>query len=294
MSRFLRALQRVEAGQQSQSVPDSGLGGELASEGSSWVQQGVSPEPRGAPVHAAEVHQHLPARSVSEGVGDKGLAGGGGASGLEEPTDLAPVIHRLRQRSLPGRQPGYCQMAAYILEQMPARPNAVFLFMSFVGQPPSTAAVAPLAAVLGEAVPEPILALDARPDSPELAESFGLSCRSHLKDVLQGQVPWYEAVRKSSLGQLFLLAGTPATELDWSVVSEPMWAHMMGQLRKHYRLILIDAGWYPHPAQKLLVNLSDGVYLVVQLGRTPKRLLRTALQELQEAGATVLGCIAAS
>lgn len=247
-------------------------------------------------------------------------AGGSGSNGCQEPlgcSKIAPslaafsqntdsgffpregmalkeVIQRLRARKLPGREPGYCQMAAHILEQVAWQESAIVLFFSLPSEPPPTSTVAPLAAVLGEAMPVPILGLDARTDQPELVDCFGLACRWTVGNLLQGEVSLYEAVRKTSLGELFLLAGVGQRHFPWQDLSEEAWAALIRQLRKQYRLVLIDGGSLPHPAQKVLLAHTDGVYLMVHLGRTPKGPLHRTVEELQQAGIQVLGCIAAN
>ncbi|MCS7305582.1 MAG: hypothetical protein NZ602_10805 [Thermoguttaceae bacterium] len=295
MSRLLKALQRVATSQQAQHLAqENAAAPTLALPDSALQQQTTLSEPKHTGTTSPWSQEACAIKRASEGLEAGNSAELAGGRMPRTSADFRPVIERLRQRILPGRQPAYCQMAAQILEQASEGPSTVFMFMGFAGEPVSSVTVAPLAAVLGEAVPEPILALDARAEGPELAECFGLWCRYRLKDLLLGQVPLYEAVRKSTLGQLFLLGGSPAGELDWSAISETSWKHMMGQLRKHYRLILIDAGCYPHPAQHILQSDCDGLYLVIQLGRTPKRLIQNAVQQLQQVGVRVLGCIAGS
>ncbi len=223
-----------------------------------------------------------------------------GVESLPQPPDLSQevaltgVIERLRTRVLPGRDPGYCQMSDTILSQLQLGTSATILLMGVPDEPPTTATLAPLVAVLGEALPQPVLALDARPDRTELAECFGLACRWGLGEVLAGQVGVYEAVRKTSLGQLFILGRSSSERFSWLSLSEETWASLIRQLRRHYRLILIDGGPHPHPAEKQLVDQCDGVYLVVHLGRTPKGVVRSTVEELSQAGARVLGCIAAT
>jgi len=294
MSRFFRALQRMETQQRlSAMAQKSEALGELS--GSTSVSHGTSCSERETPQPSVPCSERncLP-EHVSRRLGSSFLGGVSEASRTSERMDLAPVIDRLRDRALPGRELGYCQMAAHILSQFPPGPSAIFLFFGLANEPAPTSALAPLAAVLGEVFPAPVLGLDARWDRAELAECFGLACRWTLADVLAGQTPIYEAVRKTSLGDLFLLAGAPPEQLQWSHVSDESWRRLLGQLRKRYRLILIDGGRHPHPAQKPLLTHCDGVYLVVHLGRTPKGVLHRTVADIQQAGARVLGCIAAS
>lgn len=296
MSRFLKALQRMEVEHQQWTAPEK-VETSRESPASASIgpgNEGPLPERGPSTALALSAEQVSPANNVSFSPNSstpiKGLPG---TVTAREPLDLETVIERLRLRALPGREPGYCQMAAHILSQLPPGPSAVFLFLSLPGDPTTTGALAPLAAVLGEALPAPVLGLDARSDRAELAECFGLACRWTLAEVLAGQTPIYEAVRKTPIGELFLLAGGASERMEWANISEESWAGLMGQLRKHYRLILIDGGQHPHPGQKVLLDQCDGVYLVVHLGRTPKRLLHTVVADLQQAGACVLGCIAA-
>lgn len=207
--------------------------------------------------------------------------------------DLHDAIRGLAERRESGQDPGYCQMAANILAQLPAGRPAVLLFAGVADGGAATRTLAPLAAVLGETLPRPVLAVDARPDGPELAGCFGVESRRSLIEVLGGDARWQEAVRATPVSNLHVLPGSQWDQAKQRPPSGAL-AELFEQLRRQYRLVLVDGGALDGAAADGLAVLCDGVYLVVHLGRTPRRAVLAAVDDVRRAGARVLGCIAAA
>jgi len=65
-----------------------------------------------------------------------------------------------------------------------------------------------------------------------------------------------------------------------------------GTLRPKYRAVLIGLSDTNEPETTWLAARCDGVYLVLSLPRTPRRMARKAAETLETAGANLLGCIA--
>ncbi len=208
------------------------------------------------------------------------------------PADFQGEISELVARRAGGRDPGFCQMAANILAQLPAGRSAVLLFTSPAGERTTTRTVAPLAAILGETVRGGVLAVDARSADAELAASFGVSARRGFREVLEGAARWQDVVRATPISNLHVLPGSEGTGAAQSPLSGVL-AAMLDQARRQYRLVLIDADSLDRPEAGALARLCDGVYLVVRLGRTPRRAVLEAMDAARRSGGRVLGCIAA-
>lgn len=208
------------------------------------------------------------------------------------PADFQGEISELVARRAGGRDPGFCQMAANILAQLPAGRSAAVLFTSPAGECTTTRTVAPLAAILGETVRGGVLAVDARCGAAELAASFGVSARRGLREVLEGTARWQDVVRATPISNLHVLPGSEGAGAAHSPQSGVL-AAMLDQARRQYRLVLIDADSLDRPEASALARLCDGVYLVVRLGRTPRRAVLEAMDAARRVGGRVLGCVAA-
>jgi Mrp family chromosome partitioning ATPase len=126
--------------------------------------------------------------------------------------------------------------------------------------------------------------------SPSVASLLGLSVPCGVDRVLSGDAPLLEAIVKSDLPGLHLLAPSargadPELLLDRGALRE-----IFKPLRAKYDLILIDSpALLPAVYPTTIMSESDGIILVAMAGRTTEHQLRRAIELCQNMDANLLG-----
>lgn len=139
---------------------------------------------------------------------------------------------------------------------------------------------------------ERTLLVDSNLRQPQQHTLFGLPNRAGLSDLLAGRCGTEAIVRVDKLRDLSVLpAGNPAPNPQ-ELLSRESFAELLYQLAQAYDVILLDS----HPMQQVadaqLVAARAGAALIVgRQHRSPVKGLQSVRDQLQVAGATVLGCV---
>lgn len=213
------------------------------------------------------------------------------AAQAQEKPRLEDDVRDRREGPVKGHDPGYRELAANILAGLPPGRPAVLLFTSPGQGEGKTTTLAPLAALLAEQISGGILAVDCNLGRPQLADQFGVAARLGLRAVLSGAVPWQEAVRSTSLEGLRVLPALPPGPGEGRPVDLSALVPLLEELRRHYRLVLLDAASLANPELAPLVGSCDGTCLVVRLGQTTRRQAKAAVRAIHDSGGRLLGCI---
>jgi Mrp family chromosome partitioning ATPase len=262
--------------------------------------QGILPMPvygTGGPLVAPEpVSRELTMPEPDKSVGEQEPRAAPASVESQEPrveTVRSPEdeIQDLLGKPVEEDEPGFRALSANVLSQLPRGRSAAILFTSPGDHEGKTATLAALAAILAEGISGGVVAVDCNVHRPDLAAQVGLSTRRGLADVLSGSTRWQEAVRSTALDGLRVLPGVPVAEggqpaVDW-VAMEPL----LDELRRQYRLVLLDGASLTQPEVAPLARVCDGTYLVVRLGQTTRRAAVEAIRTIQGAGGRVLGCV---
>jgi polysaccharide biosynthesis transport protein len=123
-----------------------------------------------------------------------------------------------------------------------------------------------------------------------LSELLDLRPSSGLVQVLGGQTDWRNAlVEDPETGAHILLAASSAfTPRD--LFSSPAMETLVADLRQHYDLVILDCAPVLAIAEtRLIVTHADAVALVARSQRTHAAAVRTAVREVENSGAAVLG-----
>ncbi len=113
-----------------------------------------------------------------------------------------------------------------------------------------------------------------------------------LPDVLEGTLPWSDAVRPTATPHLALLPGghRPAAGDCLPLLTPLGW--LLRELARHYPLVLLDAPSLAHPEAAPLASHCEGTYLVVRLGQSSPRQIRQSARLIARCKGRLLGCIA--
>lgn len=288
MSRMLDALKQIEAKHPQAVVLEPVAAEELVSFGldrqaKPWAEPASLPETAVVEDVAAEgpaaVDEAIPPAPTAEESAPKLKlhAAPQDSSALEGPADEYAAQ--------------YGELAAKILDRCRTERARAFLFTSPGDHEGKTSTLVPVAAVLAERLGEEILLVDANVRQPGIGRFFGLSTDLGLVDVLQGVTDWPEVVFSTTIPHLSVLPGSriPADD-HWSL--PPLkFASLLHEWRSRYRLVLIDTPSLIHPFAAAIAKHCEGVYLLVQLGRTYRHAIRQAVEVLEANDAPLLGCV---
>ena len=148
------------------------------------------------------------------------------------------------------------------------------------------------AEILASQVKGPICVVDANLRSPRLHQLFGVENHHGLSDALKATESICNFVCPLGRQNLWLLScGANLLNSHSLLISDPMRIRL-AELRKYFEYVLIDA-----PALSLgsdgivLGRAAEGVVLVLKANASRREPARKAVQDLQNAGARILGAV---
>lgn len=173
-----------------------------------------------------------------------------------------------------------------------ANPLRSFVVSSAMpGDGKSTVAVhlAKAAAAMGQKV----LLVDADLRSPQIHNMMGLSDRCGLSSVATEGMPWEEAIERSLFDEnLFVLTAGPQIADPTKILSSQRLRELIPEFASAFDVAIFDtAPLLGRADASLLAANTDGLVLVVGLGKTEREALTWALEDLSMAGVSVLGTI---
>lgn len=158
------------------------------------------------------------------------------------------------------------------------------------GEGKSTSA-ANLATVYAQA-DKKVLLIDADLRKPTMHHTFVKTNRIGLTSILTSQVTWSEAVQQTDIPNLDLLTSGPIPPNPSEIVSSQRMHTLLGELRSHYDVILIDTP----PAlavtdAQIIATQSDGVIFVIDSGKVKRDAALKVKQNLEHVKARILGVV---
>jgi Mrp family chromosome partitioning ATPase len=216
------------------------------------------------------------------------------------PTPAAPIeqapaqgwdLARLLNRPVPPRDRPYRDLAANILSQLEPGQPAAILFVAPAGSRRRTANLTRLATVLAGEVRGGVLAMDVDLALPGLAEAFGFDAERGVADVLLGAANWRDLVLPTGTEGLFVLPGRPFPAARSPALPPLPLARLLDDLRRHYGLVLLDAGQSLPEKVASWARFCEGAYLLAGLGETTARAASQAADLVDQAAGRVLGTV---
>ncbi len=207
----------------------------------------------------------------------------------QEPSD-SPTNHWPLQTTRQHAR-AYRELAENVLSQVPPGRPTVLMVTSPTDGEGKTELLAALAGVLAERTPQRVLLIDGNLHKPDLASCLGVPAARGLAQVLMGAASWQQVVQQTSVPHLDLLPGvkfsTPHVRLPEHLNLRPL----LDELRRQYRLILIDTASLAHAEVAPIAGYCDGTYLVVRLRHTARRDLARAVKVIQDCRGHLLGSV---
>lgn len=149
--------------------------------------------------------------------------------------------------------------------------------------------LAQVAAAMGQRV----LLVDADLRLPKVHTLLGLPNEQGLSNVISSSLPIFRVIQQSPLSEnLFVLTAGQIPPDPIKLLSSKKMQNIMEQLRQEFDLVIYDTSPVIGLADSsILAPYTDGIMLVVRMGKTDRSLVMQALERLKISRATVLGAV---
>jgi len=137
-----------------------------------------------------------------------------------------------------------------------------------------------------------VLLIDANIRSPRLNEVFNIEHNQGLTDLLTNGEVKISVFKKRGHGNLYLIPCGKNASVPQAIFESTRFVKVLKQMREKFDYVILNAPPVNGYAEtKVMGKKVDGVMLVIESGKTRKQVAIKAKQELENAGAEVLGVI---
>ncbi len=141
-----------------------------------------------------------------------------------------------------------------------------------------------LAASIATGIKEHALLLDCDLRDPSLYKIFGISTkREGLSSYLTNKSELPDLLYKTDIPKLTILPGGNSSDNPSELLSSEKMQHLISDVRDRYpdRFVILDTTPLElTPETSVLVNQVDGVLMVVKYGKTPRKLVKSAIERI--------------
>lgn len=193
--------------------------------------------------------------------------------------------------SAPGVEELYRSVRSSLLFATASKmPGVIVVTSALAGEGKSVTALN-LAASLARSG-ESTLLIGADMYNPSLAERFGLAETNTLPEVLAGQKSMQEAVTDVDVPHLHFLGSGKSDENPIDLVTLSAFKELIRDARAQFRHVVIDTAPQLITGEAAVIgSIADGVVLVVEASRSPQAAIKRARNQLDAAGAEILGVL---
>ena len=137
-----------------------------------------------------------------------------------------------------------------------------------------------------------VLLIDTNIRSPRLHEVFNVEHYQGLDDLLTNEEEKISLFKKMGHGNLYLIPCGKKASIPQAVFESTRFNKILKLMREKFDYVILNAPPVNSYAEtKVLGKKVDGVMLIIESGKTRKQVAVRAKQELENAGAKVLGVI---
>lgn len=178
-----------------------------------------------------------------------------------------------------------------ILDRFPLASPTILLFVGGEPDPNVESTCTQVANALAGCHVGNVLLIDGDLDRRELSNSEGMTKQNGLAEVVNRSEDWRPLVATEGSGSFsFLPAGTCPSD-RWN--ANELLRQMSAEMKQDFQFICVAAGDAHTKHAKLWCDVCDGSYLVVSMQNSNETLAKSAVAELTNNGARVLGCVVA-
>ena len=137
-----------------------------------------------------------------------------------------------------------------------------------------------------------VLVIEADMRRPRLHKIFKVRRNKGMSNFLAGQTPLIEAAQASSIENIWVLPCGPLPPNPAELLNSQKMKDLIAEARQIFDVILIDTPPILAVVDPVIVaSLVDGVAIVVQSNKTPKKPFLRAIDELRRCNAKIVGVI---
>ena len=180
----------------------------------------------------------------------------------------------------------------YRLERMrELRPMKLVAFTSSVAGEGKTVTAVNLALTAARANREKrILLIDADLRRSQVASVLGIRGKPGLTEVLEGEEPLQDAIRRFQSTSLMVMPAGGTPEEPTQVLASSRMKMLLKRLRDAFDEVYVDLPpTLPFADSAILGMQTDGVVMVIRANHTSQRLVNQAMESMQ--GAPIVGCV---
>lgn len=178
-----------------------------------------------------------------------------------------------------------------ILDRFPLASPTILLFVGGQPDPNVESTATQVASALGKCHVGDILLIDGDLQRRQLSQSEGMQSQQGLSEVVNRSEDWRSLVATEGSGTFsFMPAGICPSD-RWN--ANELLRQMSAEMKQDFQFICVSAGDAHAKHAKLWCDVCDGSYLVVSLQNSNETLAKSAVAELTNSGARVLGCVVA-
>lgn len=167
----------------------------------------------------------------------------------------------------------------HVLERMHEAKTLIAVTSPVGGDGKTTTAIN-LAGALGYAPGARVLVVDLDLRAPSVGDRLGLRTQSPglVDAILDPELTLAEVVRQHSQFNLWVLPAGRILTVPYELLKSPRLQQLLRQAQQQFTYVIVDTPpLIPVPDSRLIVDLVDGVLLVVAAHRTPRKLLSESL-----------------
>ncbi len=137
-----------------------------------------------------------------------------------------------------------------------------------------------------------VLLIDANIRSPRLHEVFNVEQNQGLADLLTNEEVKISLFKKMGHGNLYLIPCDKKESVPQAIFESTRFDKILKLMRERFDYVILNTPPVNSYAEaKVMGKKVDGVMLIIESGKTRKQVAIKAKQELENAGAKVLGVI---
>ena len=136
-----------------------------------------------------------------------------------------------------------------------------------------------------------VLLIDSDFVGRRLTKACGMAAQGGLSEILNIAYPWRDAVLKSGSSKLDFMAAGNCPHKRWTPKSALREA--VAEIRAEYQFVCVSVGDAHNSASGMWAEIADGALLVVSATQSSQPIAESAVNELREVGARMIGCIVA-
>jgi capsular exopolysaccharide synthesis family protein len=165
------------------------------------------------------------------------------------------------------------------------------VFTSTLPQEGKTATVSNLAVSFAQ-LEGRVLLVDADMRKPRLSKVFNLRNTSGLSSYLAGKNSFDEVVQKTSIENVWTVPSGPHPPNPAELLNSKRMKELLAEAKKKFNVVLLDTPPVLAVIDPVIVSsLADSTVFVVRAGKTTRRSLQRAIEEVRRSKADIIGVV---